>query len=195
MTPTPEGGKSLRGRLSEAGGNLQLPRHTRLDPCRSKHDRPKCDPATREVQHCDTAVFDDRLTQWACVAQGLFFGGFERWAVAHTHPTFPKMLTAPSVFSLLGALQALDDEPPKGVKAWGESPLRPKEISRYRDTLGQIRAAVNTAGRSATRQLKRCSFGILLPESVISHSNIVLEKSMMQVSFGPTTNFFFDLIF
>ena len=45
---------------------------------------------------------------------------------------------------------------PKGVKAREESLLRPKEISRYRDTLGQIRAADNTAGRSATRQLERC---------------------------------------
>ena len=41
------------------------------------------------------------------------------------------------------------------VKAWGEGPLRPKEISSYQDTLGQIRAADNTAGRSATRQLER----------------------------------------
>ena len=44
---------------------------------------------------------------------------------------------------------------PKEVKAWGEGPLRPKEISRHRDTLGQIRAADNTAGRSATRHLER----------------------------------------
>ena len=44
---------------------------------------------------------------------------------------------------------------PKEVKAWGEGPLRPKEISRYRDTPGQIRAADNTAGRSATRHLER----------------------------------------
>ena len=32
------------------------------------------------------------------------------------------------------------------VKDWGKATLRPKEISRYRDTLGKIRAAVNTAG-------------------------------------------------
>ena len=37
-----------------------------------------------------------------------------------------------------------------------DGPLRPKEISRYWDTLGQIRAADNTAGRSATRHLERC---------------------------------------
>ena len=52
--------------------------------------------------------------------------------------------------------RAINPTSPKGVKAWGEGPLRPKEISRYRDTLGQIRAADNTAGRSATRQLERC---------------------------------------
>ena len=60
---------------------------------------------------------------------------------------FPKMPTAPSGFPL---------RRPKGVKAWGEGPLRPNEISRYRDTLGRIRAADNTAGRSATRQLESC---------------------------------------
>ena len=31
---TSEGGKSLGGRLPEAEGNLQVPRHTRPDPCR-----------------------------------------------------------------------------------------------------------------------------------------------------------------
>ena len=45
--------------------------------------------------------------------------------------------------------------PLEGGKSLGESPLRPKEISRYRYTLGQIRAADNTAGRSATLQLER----------------------------------------
>ena len=38
-------------------------------------------------------------------------------------------------------------------KSLGEGPLRPKEISRYRDTLGQIHPADNMASRSATRQL------------------------------------------
>ena len=68
--------------------------------------------------------------------------------------SLPKIPSAPSAFPLLGAPQAPGNEPNpprKGVKAWGEGPLRPKEISRYRDTLGQIRAADNTAGRSATR--------------------------------------------
>ena len=47
-----------------------------------------------------------------------FFGESRRRAVAHTHPAFQKMLTAPSTFPILGAPQASGDEPlPKGVKA------------------------------------------------------------------------------
>ena len=86
-----------------------------------------------------------------------FYGGSERRAVANTRPAFPKMPSAPSAFPWLGVPQVPGDEPnpPKEVKAWEEGPLRPKEISRYRVTLGQIRAADNTAGRSATRQLER----------------------------------------
>ena len=61
----------------------------------------------------------------------------------------------------LGRLRRRAMNPPKGVKAWGEAPLRPKEISRHRDTLGQIRAADNTAGRSATRHLKKIIFLLL----------------------------------
>ena len=50
-TQTPEGSKSLGGgRPPEAERNLQIPRHTRPDPCRSKHGRPKCDPTTGEAQ-------------------------------------------------------------------------------------------------------------------------------------------------
>ena len=71
-------------------------------------------------------------------------------------PAFPKMPTAPSAFSMLGAPQVPGDDPPKWVKDWGEGLLRPREISRYRDTLGQICDADNTVGRSATRHLERC---------------------------------------
>ena len=42
--------------------------------------------------------------------------------------------------------RAINPTSPKRVKAWGEGPLRLKEISRNRDTLGQIRAPDNTAG-------------------------------------------------
>ena len=93
------------------------------------------------------------------MAQGLFLGGTGRRAVAHTRPAFAKMPTAPSAFPWLGAPQAPGDEPhpPEGGKSLGgEGPLRLKEISRYWDTLGQIRAADNTAGRNATRHLESC---------------------------------------
>ena len=90
-------------------------------------------------------------------AKGLFLGGSWRRAGAHTRPAFPKMPTSPSAFPLLGARQVPGNEPTsqKGVKAWEEGSLRPKEISRYRDTFGQICAANNTASRSATRRLER----------------------------------------
>ena len=86
------------------------------------------------------------------------FGSSEQRAVAHTRPAFPKIPTAPSAFPLLGAHQVPGDEPnpPEGSKSLAGGPLRPKEISRYLDTLGQIRAADNTAGRSATRHLEMC---------------------------------------
>ena len=44
------------------------------------------------------AVFVDRPTQRASMAQGLFYGGSGRRAVAHTRPALPKMPTAPSAF-------------------------------------------------------------------------------------------------
>ena len=73
-----------------------------------------------------------------------FFGGSRRKAGAHTRPAFPKMLKAPSAFPLLGAPQVPGNKSPtEGRKKWGEGFLRPKEISKYRDTLGQIRAADN----------------------------------------------------
>ncbi len=37
---------------------------------------------------------------------------------------------------------------PKGVKAWGEGPLRPKEFPRHRDTLGQIRASTTRPAKA-----------------------------------------------
>ena len=79
---------------------------------------------------CRAEVFVDHPTLRASVAQGLFLGGTRRRAVAHMRPEFPKMPMAPSAFPLLGAPQAPGDEPNpprKGVKAWGEGPLRPKE--------------------------------------------------------------------
>ena len=45
------------------------------------------------LETCNATVFDDHVTQRACVAQGLLFGGSERKAVAHMRPEFPKMPT------------------------------------------------------------------------------------------------------
>ena len=89
------------------------------------------------------------------------------------------MPTAPSAFPLLGAPQAPGDEPnpPEGGKSLGEGPLRPKEISRYRVSLGQIRAADNTAGRIATRHLERCQTEIDLPPGIEISSTNNSEKS------------------
>ena len=159
--PPQEVGKNLvGGGPPEAEGNLQVPRHTRPDPCRRQHGRPKCYPAPGEVQteidlrYLMTAPPNGHL--WHKAFYLFFFFWSERRAVAHTRPAFPKMPTALSAFSLIGAPQVLgDDPPPNGVKAWGKAPLRPKEISRYRDALGHICAADNTAGRSATQELER----------------------------------------
>ena len=96
-----------------------------------------------------SAVFDARPTLRACMAQGLFLGGTGRRAVAHTRPEFAKNALGPVGIPPVRR-RAMNPTPSKG-----EGPLRPKAISRYRDTLGQIRAADNTAGRNATRQLER----------------------------------------
>ena len=45
-TQPPEGCNSLGGRPPEAVGKIQLPKHTRPDPRRSQHCRPKCDLTT-----------------------------------------------------------------------------------------------------------------------------------------------------
>ena len=82
-----------------------------------------------------------------------FFGGSDCRAGAHTHLAFPKMSMARSAFPFLRR-RAIT--PPQGLKAWEKAPLRSKEISRSRDTLSQIRASNNTAGRSATQHLERC---------------------------------------
>ena len=66
---------------------------------------------------------------------------------------------------------------PKEVKAWPEGPLKPKEISMYRDTLGQIRAADNTTGRSATRHMERCRTRLICLVAAKSLSTNNGEKS------------------
>ena len=106
-----------------------------------------------------------------------FYGGSERRAVTHTRPAFPKMPTAMS-----------GDDPPKGVKTWGEGPLRPKEISRYRDTLGQIRAADNTVGRSATRHMERYRPRLIYPLAAKSLVLITVRRAHYgKMGKAPTT--------
>ena len=113
--PSPKRGKNPGGRPPEAGGNLQLPRHTRLDPY-----RPKCEPTTGEKCSYITAavVSVAQPTERASVAQGLF-GGSERRVGAHTHTAWPKIPTAPWAFSLLWA----PPTPSKELKSRG----RPSE--------------------------------------------------------------------
>ena len=125
-----EGSKSLGGRSPEAEGNYPAAKthSARSVPAASTAGR----NATQQLEKHSviTAVFVARPTQRASMAQGLFYGGSGRMAVAHTRPAFPKMPTAPSALPLLGAPQAPGDEPnlPEGSKSLGEGPLRPKEI-------------------------------------------------------------------
>ena len=102
--------------------------------------------------------FVTRPIERANMAQGLFWWVWRR-AGAHTRPAWLKIPSAPSAFPLLWAPQVLGNKPnpPKGVKAWGDGSLRPEEIFSCLDTLGQIRAATSTAGRSATQQLEKRS--------------------------------------
>ena len=53
-----------------------------------------------------------------------FFGGSSHRAGAHTRPAWPKILSVPSAFPLLGAPQAPGNKPNplKGVKALGTAP-------------------------------------------------------------------------
>ena len=137
-----------------------MPRNTRSDPCRSKHGRPKCYPATGDVQYCDTALFI------LCHTPGqVWHKAFFRWVWAQGWSPdafgISKNAYGPVGIPLIRGAQAPGNKPLEGSKSLGEGPLGPKEISRCRDTLGQIRAAVKTAGQSATRQLKRCTIGIL----------------------------------
>ena len=120
------------------------------------------------------AVFVDRPTQQASMAQGLFYGGSGRRAVAHTRPAFPKMPTAPSAFPLLGVPQALGDEPnlPKGSKSLGGRP--PEAEGNYpaaKTHPARSVPAASTAGQNATQQLEKRSV-----DAAAAHStNLVLD--------------------
>ena len=82
-------------------------------------------------------VFVGRPTLKASVAQGLFFGGSGRRAIAHTRPAFPKNAYGPVGIPLLGAPQAPGEEPnlPEGSKSLGGRPPEaegtPPQAPRY----------------------------------------------------------------
>ena len=72
-------------------------------------------------------VFVPRPTERKSVAQGFFFGGSGRRAVAHTRPAFPQNAYGPVGIPLIrGASGAGQSTPPlKGVIARGERTLGP----------------------------------------------------------------------
>ena len=90
----------------------------------------------------------------------VFFGGSGQRAVAHAHPAFPKMPTAPSPIPLLGAPQAPGDKPnlPEGSKSLGGRP--PEAEGNYpaaKTHSARSVPAASTAGRNATQQQERRS--------------------------------------
>ena len=93
-----------------------------------------------------TGVFVDRPTLRASVAQGLFYGGSRRRAVAHTRPAFPKNALGPIGIPLVrGASGAghLTQPPSKGGKSLGGRPPEAEgKYSNHQGTPGQIRAPI-----------------------------------------------------
>ena len=87
-----------------------------------------------------------------------FFGGTGRKAVAHTRPGVSQKSLRPHRHSpYYGRLRrrAINPTLPKEVKTWGEGPWGRRKSSNCQDAPGRICAAVNTADRSATRQLNQ----------------------------------------
>ena len=148
------------GRPPEAVGKIQLPSHTRPDPRRSQHGRPKCDPTTESAKSCSSQKLRYLLLappNEKSVAQGLFCGS-GRMAVAHTRPAFPKNAYGLFGITLIrGASGAgrLTQPHSKGGKSLGKASWSRRKIFSYRATPSQIRAAASTACRSATRQLNQ----------------------------------------
>ena len=117
-----------------------------------------------------------------------FFGGSVCRDRAHMGPAWLKIPMTPLAFPLLGRLryQAINPTPPKRVKAWGDRPLRPEEISSCRDTLGQNHTVASMASRSATQQMEKLSSWLIYPlgKSII----LVIGESPTTVSL-PRYNF------
>ena len=83
---------------------------------------------------------------------------------AHTRPALPKITSAPSVFPLLRAPQAMNSTPPpEGCKSLGGRTPEAGGNLQCRGTPSQICAEATTAGRSVTQQLKRWSEETLSP--------------------------------
>ena len=134
------------GRPPEAEGNYPAAKthSARSVPAASMAGRNASQQLEKHSVITAAAVFVDRPTQRASMAQGLFYSGSGRRAVAHTRPAFLKMPTAPSAFPLLGAPHAPGDEPhpPEGGKSLGgRPPGGRRKLSSCQDTLGQIRAS------------------------------------------------------
>ena len=94
--PSPKGVKA-RGEDPEAEGNYPAAKthSARSVPAASTASRNATQQLEkRSVNAPAAAVFVDLPTQRASMAQGLFYGGSGRRAVAHTRPAFPKMPTS-----------------------------------------------------------------------------------------------------
>ena len=85
------------------------------------------------------------------MAQGLFKVGPD---AAYTRPALPKKPSAPSAFPLIWVPQDHAITPPKRVKASGDGPLRPEEISSAEAHPTRSVPRSNTTSRDATQQLE-----------------------------------------
>ena len=80
-------------------------------------DESNCDETLIYINQADDAeVFVARPTQRASEAQGLFFGGSGRRAVAHTRPAFPKNAYGPVSIPLIRGAS--------GAGQWTQPPQR-----------------------------------------------------------------------
>ena len=143
----PEGGRSLGGRPPEAEGNYPAAKthSARSVPAASTAGRNATQQLEKHSVNTAAAVFDARPTLRACMAQGLFYGGTGRRAVAHTRPEFAKNALGPVGLPLVrgdsGAGQWTQPPSKGGKSLGGKAPWGRRKLSRCQDTLGQIRAS------------------------------------------------------
>ena len=111
---------------------IQLPRHTRPDPRRCQRGQPKCDPTIGEAQcyySCSGICCAPHLT--GKYGTRPFLCWVRTQGRSPHAPGISKNAYGPIGIPLIkGRLRrrAMNPTSPKGVKAWGEGPLRPKEI-------------------------------------------------------------------